>query len=139
MLGLMPTRDALRMASEMDLDLVEITANVNPPVCKIIDFGKFNYEKQKKGSVHVKKDKEIQVSLNIDEHDLKIKMTHAFEFLDKKHNVRFTLKMRGRELQRANDGLAKMNMICDMMHEKAKIVEKPKLLGKKITMLFAKL
>jgi translation initiation factor IF-3 len=109
-LGVMPTRDALDLAKRHGLDLVEISASATPPVCRILDFGKFLYEQSKKTKESVKsttagKVKEVKFRLHIDQHDYVTKMRHAEEFLAKGFKLKITLSMRGRELEHANLGM----------------------------------
>jgi len=100
----MAIQEAVRIADERGTDLVEISPNAAPPVCKLMDYGKFRYEQIKKDKVSKKKQhvivvKEIQVRPNIDPHDLEIKLKHAVEFLKKEFKVKFVLRFRGRELE----------------------------------------
>ena len=102
-LGVMSTYDALKLAEAADLDLVEISPNAHPPVCKIIDYGKFRYEqakreKEQKKVQHQTKVKEIKIKPNIDEHDLQVKVKRARDFLSKGDKVRLTCQFRGREM-----------------------------------------
>jgi len=103
-LGIFPLQEALRLAEERGLDLVEIAPNASPPVCKILDFGKFMYELKKKEKSAKKKQKEhamevkdIMLSLRIDEHDLKVKLKYMREFLEDGDKVRVRIRFRGRE------------------------------------------
>lgn len=103
-LGILPVQDALRLAGERGLDLVEIAPQANPPVCKMLDYGKFLYELKKKEKEAKKKQREhaidikdIMLSLRIDEHDLKVKLKHMREFLTDGDKVRVRIRFRGRE------------------------------------------
>ncbi|HPI02951.1 MAG TPA: translation initiation factor IF-3 [Candidatus Goldiibacteriota bacterium] len=103
-LGILKKDEALKLADSRNLDLVEISPNAKPPVCKLLDYGKFKYEQLKKDKVARKNQiiivvKEVQFRPNIDKHDLGIKLTHAHEFLEKGFKVRFAIKFRGRELE----------------------------------------
>jgi len=96
--------DAIRMAEERNLDLVEISPSAKPPVCKLLNYGKFRYEQLKKDkearkNQHVVVVKEVQIRPNIDKHDLGIKLNHAIEFLDKGFKVKFVIRFRGREME----------------------------------------
>ncbi|MBP7792225.1 MAG: translation initiation factor IF-3 [Candidatus Goldbacteria bacterium] len=101
-LGIMATVNALKIADDKGLDLVEISPTANPPVCKLMNYSKYKYEQIKKEKVAKKKQhtivvKEIQIRLNINIHDLEIKLRHAMEFLDKSHRVKFVIKFHGRD------------------------------------------
>lgn len=141
-IGVLPLREALRQAEEAGLDLVEIAPNAVPPVCKIINFGKFRYqiakkEKESKKSQHQIKVKEIKLKPNIDSHDLNTKIKHAKEFLAKGNKVRLTLMFRGRELLHAELGEELLNKVCKEL-EDVSIVETPvKEMGKLITLVLA--
>ena len=102
MAGVMPTRDALKLAQQEGLDLVEISPNADPPVCRIMDFGKFRYDesvkrKKAKKQQHVRTVKEIKFHANVAEHDYQTKIDHAKAFLEKGHKVKLSLQFRGRE------------------------------------------
>jgi len=141
-LGVMKLSDAIRKAQEMGLDLVEVAANANPPVCRIVDFGKFEYEaakhdKEKRNSGS--KLKEIKFRVNIDEHDYVTKMRHAEEFLDKGNKVRVQLQFRGREMAHQELGMQLMHRVKSDLVTMAQVEMEPKLLGKSITMTLAPL
>lgn len=102
MAGVMITRDALRLAEQFGLDLVEVSPNADPPVCRIMDFGKFRYEeskraKQARKNQHSMVVKELKFHANVAEHDFETKLNHAHDFLDNGHKVKFSLMFRGRE------------------------------------------
>jgi len=128
-LGILPTKEALRMAEEKELDLVAISPNAAPPVCKIMDFGKFIYEQQKKDKEAKKKQKvitikEIRLSATIEEHDIEIKANNAKKFLTDGDKVKITVRFRGREIENSHVG----RKILDLFVEKIGdifIVEKP--------------
>jgi translation initiation factor IF-3 len=133
-LGVMKIQDALRAAQSHGLDLVEVAATANPPVCRIVDFGKFKYElskheKDRKQNA-ASKMKEIKFRVNIGAHDYDTKMRHAEEFLDKGNKVRCLLQFRGREMAHKDLGMALMKRIqrdlTTMGHPEAE----PKLMGK---------
>jgi len=141
-LGVLKLSDAIRKAQEMGLDLVEVAANANPPVCRIVDFGKFKYEaakheKEKKNSAS--KLKEIKFRVNIDEHDYVTKMRHAEEFLDKGNKVRVQLQFRGREMAHQELGMQLMHRVKTDLDTMAHVEMEPKLMGKSITMTLAPL
>ncbi len=136
----MPTSQALQKAQEAGLDLIEISATANPPVCKILDFGKYRYEQAKKDRENKKhniaaKLKELQIHMNIEPHDYEIKLRAAERFLWKGMKVKFSLYLRGRELIHKNIAEELMNKVrADIAH--VGITEsEPKFLGKSITML----
>lgn len=114
-LGVMKIQDALRAAQQHGLDLVEVAATANPPVCRIVDFGKFKYEQSKhdkdKKQNAASKMKEIKFRVNIGAHDYETKMRHAEEFLDKGNKVRCLLQFRGREMAHKELGLALVKRI----------------------------
>lgn len=141
-LGVMKLSDAIRKAQEMGLDLVEVAANANPPVCRIVDFGKFKYEaakhdKEKKNSGS--KLKEIKFRVNIDEHDYVTKLRHAEEFLDKGNKVRVQLQFRGREMAHQELGMQLMHRVKGDLVTMAQVEMEPKTMGKSITMTLAPL
>lgn len=141
-LGVMKLSDAIRKAQEMGLDLVEVAANANPPVCRIVDFGKFKYEaakheKEKRNSSS--KLKEIKFRVNIDQHDYETKMRHAEEFLDKGNKVRVQLQFRGREMAHQELGMELMDRVKTDLVTMAHVEMEPKLLGKSVTMTLAPL
>jgi len=138
----MKLSDALRKAQELGLDLVEVAASANPPVCRIVDFGKFKYEaakheKEKKNSGS--KLKEVKFRVNIDDHDYLTKMRHAEEFLDKGNKVRVQLQFRGREMAHQELGMALMVRVKTDLVTMAHVEMEPKLMGKSVTMTLAPL
>ena len=141
-LGVMPVRDAMRLADEAGLDLVKIAPTAKPPVCKIVDYGKYRYELARKEKEAKKKQKvidvkEIRLSPNIDENDLNTKVNAAKKFITKGDKVKVTLKFRGREMAH----MANSKVILDVFADKLKdiaVVEKPaKLEGRSIQMTLA--
>ena len=141
-LGVMKLSDAIRRAQEMGLDLVEVAANATPPVCRIVDFGKFKYEaaKQEKDKKHSgSKLKEIKFRVNCAEHDYVTKMRHAEEFLDKGNKVRIQLQFRGREMAHQELGMALMVRVRTDLVNMANVETEPKLMGKSVTMTLAPL
>ena len=104
MVGVMPTREALKLAQAAELDLVEVSPNADPPVCRIMDFGKFRYdesvkrkESRKQSRTHSRALKEVKFHANVGEHDYQTKVNHARAFLEKGHKVKISLQFRGRE------------------------------------------
>ncbi len=141
-LGVLKLSDAIRRAQELGLDLVEIAANANPPVCRIVDFGKFKYEasKQEKDKKNTgSKLKEIKFRVNCAEHDYVTKMRHAEEFLDKGNKVRVQLQFRGREMAHQELGMALMARVKTDLLTMAQVEMEPKLMGRSITMTLAPL
>src|SRR5882762_10745393 len=141
-LGVMKLNDALRRAQSLGLDLVEVAATANPPVCKIIDFGKFRYDISK----HTKdkkpdssKLKEIKFRVNIDEHDYLTKIRHGEEFLDKGNKVRVQLQFRGREMAHQEFGMQLMAKVKQDLAGMSQVEMEPKLAGRNITMTLSPL
>ena len=137
-LGVMKIQDALRVAQQHGLDLVEVAANANPPVCRIVDFGKFKYElakneKEKKSNA-ASKMKEIKFRVNIDKHDYDTKLRHAEEFLDKGNKVRVLLQFRGREMAHKEIGMALVKRIENDLVEMGHPESIPKMMGKNVIM-----
>jgi translation initiation factor IF-3 len=138
----MRLNDALRKAQNLGLDLVEVAATANPPVCKIIDFGKFRYDiskhsKDKKPASS--KLKEIKFRVNIDEHDYVTKVRHAEEFLDRGNKVRVQLQFRGREMAHQELGTQLVGKVRDDLSSMSQVETEPKIAGRNITMTLAPL
>ncbi len=141
-LGVMKLSDAIRHAQGLGLDLVEVAPTANPPVCRIVDYGKFKYEasKQDKEKKHSgSKLKEVKFRVNIDAHDYETKMRHSEEFLDKGNKVRVQLQFRGREMAHQDLGMALMVRIKNDLNQMAQVEMEPKLMGKSVTMTLAPL
>ncbi|PYI63259.1 MAG: translation initiation factor IF-3 [Verrucomicrobia bacterium] len=141
-LGVMKLNDALRRAQSLGLDLVEVAATANPPVCKIIDFGKFRYDiskhtKDKKPASS--KLKEIKFRVNIDEHDYLTKIRHGEEFLDRGNKVRVQLQFRGREMAHQEFGMQLVEKVRDDLSGMSQVEMDPKITGRNITMTLAPL
>jgi len=140
--GIVPTDEARDRAAEAGLDLVEVSPHAEPPVCKIIDYGKLKYEKQKKKNEARKKQKtievkEIKMRPNIDTHDYDVKMRAITKFLGEGDKVKVTLRFRGRELAHQELGLVLLEKVRDALDEQAKVEQFPKLEGRQITMVMA--
>jgi translation initiation factor IF-3 len=137
-LGILPTEKALSLARQFNLDLVEMSANANPPVCRIMDFGKYIYEEQKKTS-HVKstasKLKEIEFTPRIAENDFITKIRHAEEFLDHGNKVKFRLKFRGREMAHTDIGFDVMKRALAEIAGMGNPDSEPRLMGKQINVM----
>ena len=141
-LGVMKTEDAIAEADSHGLDLVEVSPNADPPVCKILDYGKFKFEAQKKRNEAKKKQKvievkEIKLRPNIDEHDYQVKMRSVQKFLDEGDKVKVTLRFRGREMAHQELGVSVLNRVREDTDEVAKIEAFPKLEGRQMIMVIA--
>jgi len=137
------TRDvALQRAIDAGLDLVEVSPNADPPVCKILDFGKYKYELQKK-QAEVRKNqkiieiKEIQVRPGIDKHDFDVKMRNAHKFIDGGDKLKVTMRFRGREMAHQEIGMQVLNRIKEEFGETVKVELEPRLEGKRMIMVLA--
>ncbi|MFZ4761876.1 MAG: translation initiation factor IF-3 [Alphaproteobacteria bacterium] len=140
MLGVISTRQAISAAEEAGLDLVEVSPNAEPPVCKILDYGKFKYEQQKKKAEAKKKQKvielkEIKLRPNIDDNDYEIKLRNARRFLEEGDKVKFTLRFRGREMMHQELGMNLLMRIKDTLEAIAKVEQSPQLEGKQMVMI----
>ncbi len=139
-LGIMNTSRAIAMAKEEGLDLIEIAPNANPPVCKIIDMGKFKYEAQKKANKAKKRQKkielkEIKLRPVTEVHDYNFKLKNAQKFLSKGDKVKFTIRFKGRELMHSNLGNDLMNRILEDIKLVGKVEMSPKFDGKQMIMV----
>ncbi len=142
MVGVLTKSEALKMAQEAGLDLVEVSPNAEPPVCKILDFGKYKYELQKKKAEAKKKQtvvlvKEIQMRPMIDPHDFDIKCKAIKRFLEEGNKVKILLRFRGRELSHQEIGVEILNKVRKMFEEVCKIDHNPKLEGKQMIMIIS--
>jgi translation initiation factor IF-3 len=138
----MKLQEALRTAQSLGLDLVEVAPNANPPVCKIVDFGKYRYDlaKQEKDRKSISsKLKEIKFRVNIDPHDYLIKVRHAEEFLDKGNKVKLQLQFRGREMTHKELGYGLMERLKGDLTTMGQVEMEPKLMGKSISMTISPL
>ena len=139
-LGILNTNEAISMAKEEGLDLIEISPNAKPPVCKIIDMGKFKYDAQKKANVAKKKQKkvelkEIKMRPVTETHDYQFKIKNAQKFISKGDKVKFTIRFKGRELQHSHLGRELMDKIKESMKEMGKVELHPKFDGKQMIMV----
>ena len=139
-LGILNTNEAISMAKNQGLDLIEIAPNANPPVCKIMDMGKFKYDAQKKANKAKKKQrkieiKEIKLRPVTEIHDYNFKLKHALKFLTKGDKVKFTIKFKGRELQHSNLGHELMKKIQEDTKDNGKVELFPKFDGKQMIMV----
>lgn len=142
MIGVVSLRDALLAAEDAGLDLVEIAPQAEPPVCKILDYGRFKYEAQKKANEARKKQKiievkEIKLRPNIDDNDYDVKMRSARRFLEEGDKVKVTLRFRGREMAHQDLGMNVLVRVRDELEALAKIEQMPKLEGRQMVMVLA--
>ena len=141
-MGIVDTDSALAMAEEEGLDLVEVSPNADPPVCKILDYGKLKYQEQKKASEARKKQKtvdvkEIKMRPNIDTHDYDVKMRNVMKFIEAGDKVKVTMRFRGREMAHQNLGMDVLNRVKDETAEIAKVEAMPKMEGRQMIMVIA--
>ena len=139
-LGVLNTNEAILIAKEEGLDLIEISPNANPPVCKIMDMGKYKYDLQKKANQAKKKQKtvslkEIKLRPGTEAHDYNFKIKNAKKFIIKGDKVKFTVKFKGREMQHTDLGKDLMDKIIDETKDVAKIESKPKFEGRQMVMI----
>ena len=142
MLGVLSVEDALERARQTGLDLVEVSPNSSPPVCKILDYGKFKYEAQKRANQARKKQKtfdvkEIKMRPGIDQHDYDVKMRAVAKFLDAGDKVKVTMRFRGREMAHQEIGMGVLMRVRDDLEETAKVEQLPRLEGRQMTMVVA--
>ena len=138
----MGLRKAIDLAVAEGLDLVEISPNTDPPVCKILDYGKYKYEAQKRKNEAKKKQKtidvkEIKLRPNIDEHDYQVKLRKIFEFLESGDKVKVTMRYRGREMAHQQIGIDVLARVKSDTEQKSKIELEPKLEGRQMIMVLA--
>ena len=141
-LGVMYTRQAIEEAAEVGLDLVEVSPNADPPVCKFLDVGKYRYEAQKKANAARKSQKtqeikEIKMRPNIDDHDYDTKMKKVHDFIGDGDKVKITLRFRGREMAHQQIGMDLLNRVRDDVEEIAKVEAFPRLEGRQMLMVLA--
>lgn len=139
-IGVVEIDDAKNRAREAELDLVEVSPTASPPVCKIMDYGKWKYAQQKKeqkAKAHAKKSelKGMRLRPNIDDHDLKFKTDKAREFLEDGDKVQFVMLFRGRQMAHQNLARDTMNGIVDLLEDVSKVEQPPKMMGRRMTML----
>ncbi|MEL7028694.1 MAG: translation initiation factor IF-3 [Pseudomonadota bacterium] len=140
--GVMPTETAIEMAADVGLDLVEVSPNADPPVCKILDFGKYKYQQQKKKNEAKKKQKvveikEIKMRPNIDQHDYDVKARAMRRFFEEGDKVKVTLRFRGREMAHQDRGVDLLKRVQDDFEEWAKVEAFPRMEGRQMTMVLA--
>lgn len=142
MLGVMSVEEGVAAAEEAGLDLVEVSPNADPPVCKILDFGKYKYEQQKKAAEARKKQKtvdvkEIKVRPNIEDHDYQVKLKAAKRFLGNEDKVKVTLRFRGREMAYKDMAAKLLDRIRDDLSDLSKVEFEPKMEGRQMIMILA--
>ena len=140
--GIVGIDEALDMAAEAGMDLVEVSPNADPPVCKILDYGKFKYKAQKKANEARKKQKtvdikEIKMRPGIDTHDYDVKMRSMTKFIDEGDKVKVTLRFRGREMAHQELGMRVLHRVRDDLQEVSKVEQFPKMEGRQMTMVIA--
>ena len=141
-LGVMFTQEAIEQAYEIGLDLVEVSPNADPPVCKFLDIGKFKYEAQKKANIARKTQKtqelkEIKMRPNIDDHDYETKMKKVHDFIGDGDKVKITLRFRGRELSHQQLGMNLLQRVAENVQEIAKVEAYPRMEGRQMLMVLA--
>lgn len=141
-LGIMSSKEALQIAIDNDLDLVLISPNAEPPVCKIIDYGKFKFDQAKRLKEQRKAQKtvdikEVQLSMTIDKHDVEIKAKHAQRFLSDGDKVKVSIRMRGRQQARPEIGVEIMNSFSEMVKDFGTVEKVPEIMGRNIFMILA--
>ena len=141
-LGVMFTQEAIEQAYEIGLDLVEVSPNADPPVCKFLDIGKFKYEAQKKANIARKTQKtqelkEIKMRPNIDDHDYDTKMKKVHDFIGDGDKVKITLRFRGRELSHQQLGMQLLQRVAENVGEIAKVEAYPRMEGRQMLMVLA--
>jgi translation initiation factor IF-3 len=141
-LGVIPIDQALAAAADFGLDLVEVSPNANPPVCKVMDYGRYKYEQTKKQQEAKKKQatfqvKEIKLRPKTEEHDLQTKIGHIKKFLDKKDKVKVTVMFRGREIALSNRGRELLQQIVERLEDVAIVEQTPKFEGRTMIMILS--
>ncbi|MDF2567130.1 MAG: infC [Oscillospiraceae bacterium] len=141
-LGILATRDALKIAADKNLDLVKIAPQAQPPVCRIMDYGKFRFEQAKRDKEARKNQKtvdvkEIRMSLNIDTHDFNTKVSHALKFLQSGDKVKVSIRFRGREMAHTHLGNGLLDKFKEAVSEHGVVEKQPKMEGRSLAMFIA--
>ena len=141
-LGVLALKKALELATQEQLDLVEVAPNADPPVCKIMDFGKFKYQQNKRTQEAKKKQtviqvKEVKVRPKTDEHDLQVKIRHIRRFLGQKDKAKVTILFRGREIAYTDQGVKVLERIKEELREESVVEQMPKMEGRNMVMILA--
>lgn len=142
MIGVVSVKEALERAEEAGLDLVEVSPNASPPVCKILDHGKYKYEQQKKAAEARKKQKvtevkEIKIRPGIEKHDYEVKMRNARRFLEDGNKVKVTMRFRGREMAHQEIGMERLTQMKEELADVGKVDLEPKLEGRQMIMVLS--
>ncbi len=143
-IGVLPLEQAIAKAEGAGFDLVMMSPNTRPPVCKIMDYGKFKYEQSKKANLarknqHVMQVKEVKVRASTDQHDLEVKMKRARKFLEDGNKVKLSMRFRGREMVYASRGAEQLKRIADDLKELGKVENMPNLEGRQMIMVLGPL
>lgn len=141
-LGVMPTAEALSMAQEKGLDLVEVSPNANPPVCKLMDYGKYKFEMDKKNRETKRKQKqtqlkEIRMQPKIEPHDMQFKAKHVKQFLEEGNKVKVTIRFRGRELAHTDRGVMVLDKVLELLEDGFAVDRKPMMEGRFMSMILS--
>lgn len=141
---MLPLNDAIAQAEGAGLDLVMMSPNAEPPVCKIMDYGKFKYEQSKKANLakknqHVMHIKEVKVRASTDQHDLDVKLNRARKFLEDGNKVKLTMRFRGREMVYASRGAEQLKQIAEQLQEVGKVENMPNMEGRQMIMVLGPL
>jgi translation initiation factor IF-3 len=141
-LGIVPTLEARKMAEEKGIDLVEIAPNANPPVCRLLDYGKYKFDLEKKNRENKKRQKqqelkEIRMQPKIDSHDLEFKAKHVGEFLDKGSKVKVTIRFRGRELAHTERGKVVLGKVLELLDRDINVDRPPSMEGRFMSMIIS--
>jgi translation initiation factor IF-3 len=141
-LGIIPVKEVLAIAQDRGLDLVEVAPNAKPPVCRIMDYGRYKYQQEKRATESKKKQsqitiKEIKLRPKTGEHDYQTKVKHILKFLDKGNKVKVTIMFRGREIVHSDIGMRILNRIAEELNESAQVENHPKLEGRNMSMLLS--
>jgi translation initiation factor IF-3 len=141
-LGILPIRKALELAAQEQLDLVEVAPNAEPPVCKIMDYGKFKYQQSKRTQEARKKQtviqvKEVKIRPKTDEHDLQVKMRHIKRFLAQKDKAKITILFRGREIAYSDQGMKILERVREELKDEVVVEQQPKMEGRNMIMILA--
>ncbi len=137
-LGIFPTVEALKMSQEQGIDLVEVAPNANPPVCRLMDYGKYKYELKKQSGAKKQKVhslKEVKFRPNIGQHDLNVKVNHMRQFLEDDHKTKVRIFFRGREIIHSDLGKSLADRIIDMVSDVGSVDNAPKMEGRSLTMI----
>lgn len=143
-LGVLPLDAALRVAGDKGLDLVMVSPNARPPVCKVMDYGKYKYEQSKKANLarkkqHVVQVKEVKLRASTDQHDLEVKMKRARKFLEEGNKVKLSMRFRGREMVYATRGAEQLRQIAEQLKDLGKVENQPNLEGRQMVMIIGPL